>query len=400
MAIFHRSSLAEELATHILDDDLAPASSGLFLGARRRTGKSTFLQQDLCPELERRGAVVIYADLWDNQHRDPGDVIIDAIREALDRNEGVVLRFARAAGMDKVSVGGASFSLDRVGLGQQVSLSKALSMLSDESGRMIVLIVDEAQHALTTEKGSNSLYALKAARDRLNMGPHHGLRIVATGSNRDKLAMLVEWKDQAFFCAPMREFPPMGDDYLRWIVSRSPASAGLSVGFLAPLFQRSGCRPEWMQAGLSALEHREDWTTHEAAEVFAGAVESRARVRTGNLLKLVGALSLLQSAVLRVLAAQGGNFVPFWTRTMETYRLVIEQDDGNAIEEPINSATVAKALDDLYVKGFLWRSVHGVYALEEFGIKEALEEGGLLTESTQRVTRMGRHPAMSAEALE
>lgn len=395
MEIFHRTSLAEELATHILDDDLAPASSGLFLGARRRTGKSTFLQQDLCPELKRRGAVVIYADLWDNQGRDPGDVIIDAIREELGRHEGVVLRFARAAGIDKVSIGGASFTLDRVGLGEQVSLSKALAMLSDEAGRMIVLIVDEAQHALTTEKGSNSLYALKAARDRLNMGPHHGLRIVATGSNRDKLAMLVEWKDQAFFCAPMAEFPPLGSDYLQWICARSPASARLTVDFLAQLFQRSGCRPEWMQAGLAALTRRADWTGAEGEEAFAHAVESRAQARITNLLKLVGDLSLLQSAVLRVLAAQGAAFVPFWTRTMETYRLVIEEDDSNELDEPINSGTVTKALEALYEKGFLWRSVHGSYALEEFGIKEALEEGGLLTESTKRVTRIGRPYAAS-----
>ncbi|KAI1691371.1 hypothetical protein Ddc_24281 [Ditylenchus destructor] len=247
VAIFHRSSLAEELATHILDDDLAPASSGLFLGARRRTGSRPFSSR-IC--VRSWSVVVPWSSMPISGTTSIGIPATSSSMPSGRRSIGMRawwLRFARAAGMDKVSVGGASFSLDRVGLGQQVSLSKALSMLSDESGRMIVLIVDEAQHALTTEKGSNSLYALKAARDRLNMGPHHGLRIVATGSNRDKLAMLVEWKDQAFFCAPMREFPPMGDDYLRWIVSRSPASAGLSVGFLAPLFQRSGCRPEWMQ---------------------------------------------------------------------------------------------------------------------------------------------------------
>ena len=110
-------------------------------------------------------------------------------------------------------------------------------------------------------------------------------------------------------------------------------------------------------------------------------------------LALVGLLSPLQSAVLRVLAAQGRNFVPFWTRTMDTYRMVIEVDDGNEATEPINLHTVQAALDALKEKGFLWRSVHGVYALEEFGIREALEEGGLLTSSTWRVTVMGQKAA-------
>jgi hypothetical protein len=170
VSIFHRTALAQELATHILDDDLAPARSGLFLGARRRTGKSTFLQQDLCPELKRRGAIVIYIDLWEDLDQDPGDVIIEAIRRELAQHEGVVMRLARSAGLDRVNMAGVAFTLDRVGLGKQVSLAKALAALSDECQRMIVLIVDEAQHANTTEKGSTALCAMKAARDKLNMG--------------------------------------------------------------------------------------------------------------------------------------------------------------------------------------------------------------------------------------
>ena len=62
-----------------------------------------------------------------------------------------------------------------------------------------MLIVDEAQHAITSDAGADALFALKAARDELNSSAHHGLRVVATGSNRDKLAMLRNSKDQAFF---------------------------------------------------------------------------------------------------------------------------------------------------------------------------------------------------------
>ena len=45
---FHRPDLANDLADTILADGaLAPARSGLFLAAPRRTGKSTFLREDL-----------------------------------------------------------------------------------------------------------------------------------------------------------------------------------------------------------------------------------------------------------------------------------------------------------------------------------------------------------------
>lgn len=393
MELFHRPALADELATHILDDGLAPASSGLFLAARRRTGKSTFLRYDLCPELLRRGAIVIYIDLWKERDKDPALVITQAIRAELAKHDGVLLRLARGAGLDKLAVGGLSFAIDQVGLGGEVTLADALAALSDETRRMIVLLVDEAQYAITTPKGVNALYALKGARDELNLGPHHGLRIVATGSHRDKLAMLVEWKDQAFFCAPMKEFPTLGPDYIDWLCARFPVSLGLEVDRVSDLFRRTGCRPEWMQAGLDLLGHRDDWEVGEAMAAFTSAVEARARARDRNLLLLVGILSPLQSAVLRVLAAQGVNFVPFWKRTMDTYRAVIEQDDGNEADEPINLATVRRALEDLTEKGFLWRSAYGVYALEEFGIREALEDGGLLTASTRQVTPLVRQAA-------
>ena len=133
MSIFHRVALADDLAARLLAAPSTSASgSGLFLAAPRRTGKSTFLREDLRPALERRGATVIYADLW------------AAIRAALAQRAGVVARLARSSGLDRVTVGGLAFGLDRVGLGQGVSLSTALAALSDEARAMTVLIVDEA----------------------------------------------------------------------------------------------------------------------------------------------------------------------------------------------------------------------------------------------------------------
>ncbi|WP_241754620.1 hypothetical protein [Cupriavidus basilensis] len=69
--------------------------------------------------------------------------------------------------MEKVAVGGMSFSLDRVGLGEGLSLSAALAALSDDVDKPIVLVIDEAQQAIVSEKGNDALFALKAARCRI-----------------------------------------------------------------------------------------------------------------------------------------------------------------------------------------------------------------------------------------
>jgi hypothetical protein len=133
------------------------------------------------------------------------------VRAALGAEEGLLLKAVRKAGLDKVALGGLTFDVSKVGLGTGVILSAALAALSDQLKRTIVLVIDEAQHAVTTPGGNDALFALKAARDEVNSSHHHGLRIVATGSNQAKLAPLRASKDQAFFKAVLQPFPPRQD---------------------------------------------------------------------------------------------------------------------------------------------------------------------------------------------
>ena len=113
MPVFHREAMAKDLAGKLLKPAATSASgSGLFLAAPRRTGKSTFVREDLRPALEAAGAIVIYVDLWEDRKADPGEVIISAVRSELAKREGVIARLAKSSGMDKVAVGGLGFSLE------------------------------------------------------------------------------------------------------------------------------------------------------------------------------------------------------------------------------------------------------------------------------------------------
>jgi hypothetical protein len=85
--LFHRPALATRLSKLIMQVAVgSSASSGVFLAAPRRTGKSTFAREDLRPALEAAGAIVLYADLWKDLTKDPGLVIVEAVREAVGRN--------------------------------------------------------------------------------------------------------------------------------------------------------------------------------------------------------------------------------------------------------------------------------------------------------------------------
>ncbi len=301
--LYKRTALAADMAEKVLfTSPTSASSSGLFLAAPRRTGKSTFLREDLRPQLEARGALVLYVDLWENKQTDPGEAIASVIQTELTRHDGVLKRLAKTTGLDKISVAGTSFSLDRLGLAQGVSLSAALCALSDEAGKPIVLVIDEAQHAITTDGGGNALFALKAARDELNSSRHKGLRVVATGSNQDKLAMLRNSKEQAFFGAPLVKFPALGKDYVAWFCEQVKLSAPLDPDRVAELFAAAAFRPEILGAAADTLRFEFGIDPGDIAARFYAEVQREIISTNSEALRVIRSLTSLQSAVLQVLS--------------------------------------------------------------------------------------------------
>ncbi|MFB1633428.1 MULTISPECIES: ATP-binding protein [unclassified Pseudomonas] len=377
--LYHRPALAARLSKLILQVAVgSAASSGVFLAAPRRTGKSTFAREDLRPALEATGAIVLYADLWKDLKKDPGQVIVEAVREAVGRNEGFITRLARSSGMEKVVVGGLNFSLDKIGLGKDIDLTAALVALSDESKKIIVLIIDEAQHAITTDEGVAALFALKAARDELNSSRHYGLRIVCTGSNRDKLAMLRNSKDQAFFGASMVQFPTLDQDFIDWFCANVDLAGALDPAQVFQLFKESGYRPELL--GAAADEIRFDFVIEPDAipARFAERVRAQADELNANLRKVIHSLTPIQSAVIRVMSVKGDDYAPFEAPTMVLYGKAMTLAGIEASDAHVEVPGVQQALIALQQKKLVWKASRGVYAVDDSVIAEVLRADGLL----------------------
>lgn len=209
--LFSRPALAQQLIAGIAGEGLQDFSSGLFLAAPRNSGKSTFIKSDLIPAAQARGWLVIYTDLWEEQQIAPSHLIENALIQALRDNQSRFGKALQAIGFKKINLNN-SVALD-VGdeeLPPGATLKDALTTLHQATGKMILLIVDEAQHALNTDRGVNALFGLKAARDALNLGASTpGIRMVFTGSSRDKLAQLLLKSDQPFFGASITDFPAL-----------------------------------------------------------------------------------------------------------------------------------------------------------------------------------------------
>lgn len=372
---FHRPELATALADQALDTSLG-TSGGMFLAAPRRTGKSTFVRQDLVPEFEQRNLNVIYVDLWIDKTVNPAIHIANAIRTELAREDGAIAKtLKKLTHMSKLTVGawgnGLSFDLSQLNLSKDATLADALKALSTASQKKLILVIDEAQHALTTDEGINALFSLKAARDSLNTDPgRYGMQLVATGSNRDKLATLVNGREQAFYGADMVEFPTLGKDYVQWLVGRSKLN--LDIDLATDVFQSLGSRPEPFRKALSqtrlqlAINPGQDSNALLASLAAKGIQDSKT-----DFLNTVASLPPLQSALLRELAADSltgpdVRRLGLFSAAMKARllaRLEAEMGAGHGVS--VETPSVQNALDKLREENYLWRSQRGSYAVED-----------------------------------
>lgn len=372
---FHRPELAAVLADQALDISLG-TSGGMFLAAPRRTGKSTFVRQDLVPEFERRNLNVIYVDLWIDKTVNPAIHIANAIRTELTREDGAIAKtLKKLTNMSKLTLGawgnGLSFDLSQLNLSKDATLADALKALSTASQKKLILVIDEAQHALTTDEGINALFSLKAARDSLNTDPgRYGMQLVATGSNRNKLATLVNGREQAFYGADMVQFPTLGKDYVQWLVARS--NLDLDIDLATEVFQSLGSRPEPFRKALSQTRlQRAVNPSQDPNAMLAGLASQGVRDSKTDFLNTVASLPPLQSTLLRELATDSVlgpdvRRLGLFSAAMKARLLVrLEAEMGAAHGVSVETPSVQNALDKLREKNFLWRSQRGSYSVED-----------------------------------
>jgi hypothetical protein len=367
---YRRQQLAQKLAERILSkNQVTAAVSGIFIGAPRRTGKTTFMREDLAPALTAMGAYVIYVDLWEDPKCDPSILIATAFRKELALHQNAIARIAKGMGISGMKLGGVDLSLDRLSLGKDVSLVQVLAALSDESKKMIVLIVDEAQHAITTEAGAAALTSLRAAREELNHA-HFGLRVVCTGSNSDKLAMLRNSKDQAFFGAAMIPFPTLGYEYVEWACATATDLPSLiDVSLAANLFEQSGNRPEYLGAALDVLRWDFELSATNLNEKFEAAFINLLKDAEIEGLRVIKSLTPLQLAVLQVMSEKGSDYAPFTNETLGLYASKI-----GTLSTEVDITSAQGALIALQEKGLVWRASRGVYAVEDKTTNDLLKK--------------------------
>lgn len=365
MIAYHRTALAQQLVQALQGKALlGDAHNGLFLAAPRRTGKSTFLQGDLTPALRQAGVEVVYVDLWADTRRDPGALIAEAIAQALQSHLGLVARAARKAGVKSVKVAG-TLDIDTSKIGQidGLTLVDALRSLHQAAGRPVALIIDEAQHALTSEAGEVAMTGLKSARDQMNQPGQVNLMLVMSGSDRDKLLRLVVSAGAPFYGSQIQALPPLDTDFIAHVAglveAQRPDLVPVDRAALQAAFAAFGHRPQFFMAAMGAVLSPLSGHSGRFEPALQQAAKDQQAQDEAQMESDYLGLKPTEQVVLWRMLDQGPRFRPYDAEALRFYR--------EKLGRPVSVQQAQKALESLRQRtpALVWKSARGEYAVED-----------------------------------
>lgn len=376
--IYLRPQLAAQMAQQLLKPTGLDVGlrSGLFLSGLRRTGKTTFLRNDLIPALETAGALVIYVDLWSDTQTSPAKLVHSAIRKTLEDlltpTSSLFAKLKQIKGADFGAFGFKfGFKLEGVGLEGGATLAEALTEVVDQAKTDVVLIVDEVQHAITTDEGNQLLLALKAARDAINprpAAPGHFV-FIGTGSHRAMVSELTARRNQAFAGATSVPYPVLEEDFVKFLLMRLEKDGFgplPSIAVAAEAFKMLGSRPEELIRALRQLllNSSKDKNPDEILPVIASTLRSAAA--DVELTKVEELGSLAQAIFDRIASTDGDARGVFSIEAAAEYSKVVGRE--------VRVEEVQPVANELLAANLIMRRGHGIYGITDPFVQEIWRE--------------------------
>ena len=231
----------------------------LALFAPRRVGKTFFLDHDLRPTGESCGFIVVYADIWLKQDN-PLAAINHALEESLDDIRVPKSRIAKLGKSSIRKASGFSVNLEieepqRRALpeDQALRLDALIGRLAEQSGRHLLLMLDEVQALGEARDGESVIATLRAVLQKRKAQ----LFAVFTGSSQEALStMMVAAGGPMYQFAQLLDFPRLGDEYLELLKARFRQvhkSRSLDLDALRGAFEHLGHKPALMKDLVKAM---------------------------------------------------------------------------------------------------------------------------------------------------
>ena len=245
--------------------------------------------------------------------------------------------------------------------------------LNFKQGKRSLLIVDEAQHALTSEAGEATMSALKSARDQLNRPGEVNLMLVMSGSDRDKLLRLVNTNGSPFYGSQISRMPPLGQDFIdqvaRLIAAQRPDLAPIDSVKLLQSFEHFGHRPQFFMEALGqALSPLSALQGMRFEQAVLQAAQQRQHAEEKQMESEYLALRPLEQALLWRLLDQGPRFRPYDGEALRFYR--------ERVTDRVTPQMAQRALESLRERNpaLVWKSARGEYAVDDAAMHRWFEQ--------------------------
>lgn len=322
------------------------------LFAKRRMGKSTFLERDLLPAARHAGYLTAYLNLW-SATQTPAQALVRILSGAM-APKGWPKLFKRLKGVKtsaalKGIIEG-KLEMEWEGLAATVA-TPLLSELLDElpSRQRILLVLDEAQ-VLARPEHSELAHSLRANLDSRKAS----IKVIFAGSSEVTLRQMFGRVREPFYnWAPLTPFPLLGEEFVHALtklvngLSRYPLKERETL----EAFEALGRTPEFFRLYLSrylayASEGSAAALAHTKAEVYNDA----------SLQRTWQGLPPLDRAILRLIARG----------VTDVFSAAVRGQIGRGLSEAAPSKTlVQRAIRRLMGSEILVRIDHGEYQLQD-----------------------------------
>src|SRR5690348_8998022 len=175
-----------ELAARYLKVFEIGLTSARALFAKRRMGKSEFLEQDLLPAARDAGYVTVYLNLWDARSH-PAPAFLTALTRALEPSslgkiarslKRPIKRVKASAKVIGMAEGSLEAELSGVGTAEPTPRITEIIRGFHRPGRRMLMVLDEAQ-VLAESAHSDLAHSLRASLD----GRKQNIKVVFAGSS-------------------------------------------------------------------------------------------------------------------------------------------------------------------------------------------------------------------------
>lgn len=197
------------------------SARGLF--AKRRMGKSEFLEQDLIPAARAEGYLTAYLNLWDARTH-PTPSLVAALSRAMEPKGLSKLVKRLNTPLKKVKASGKVPGLAEGSLEAELADDPAVAgpLLSellrgfDKPGKRMLLVLDEAQ-VLAAPLHTELAHSLRAGLDSRKQN----IKVVFAGSSEPTLRRMFGRSTEPFYnWAPLEPFELLGTEFVKAMVNK------------------------------------------------------------------------------------------------------------------------------------------------------------------------------------